>query len=114
MPATPTGNHLVSNAMPAGKAIPFRDGLRPEVETKSRLELVGTIECPGQDLKSISWSADGKHLATVTNDNVSVWRLPGKSRVKIQRYTNNIDTLSNSQGPSAAQVPCCALSTEDM
>ena len=44
----------------------------------------------------MSWSPDGKHLATVTKENISVWRLPVKSRLKNQRHGNNdVDTVFN-------------------
>ncbi len=80
----------LSNAMQAGTAQPLHDVQPPENERKSRLELVGSIECPGHNhLQSMSWSPDGKHLATVTKENFSVWRLPGKSRLKSQRLGNN-------------------------
>ena len=79
----------LSNAMQAGAAHPLHDGHRPESGGKSRLELVGTIECPGDNIRSMSWSPDGKHLATVTKENISVWSLPGKSRLKDQRLGNN-------------------------
>ncbi len=86
----------LSNAVQLGTADPLHDGHRPESGRKSRLELVGTIECPGHNLQIMSWSPDGKHLATVTNENFSVWRLPGKSRLKDQRHCNNdVDTVYN-------------------
>jgi hypothetical protein len=85
----------LSNAMQAGTAHPLHDGHRPESGGKSRLELVGSIECPGHNhLQSMSWSPDGKHLATVTKENLSVWRLPGKSRLRNQRLgINNVDAV---------------------
>jgi hypothetical protein len=79
----------LSNAMQAGTAHPLHDVHPPENERKSRLELVGSIECPGDNIRSMSWSPDGKHLATVTKENISVWRLPGKSRLRNQRLGNN-------------------------
>ncbi len=72
-----------------GTCHPLHDGHRPESGRISRLELVGSIECPGHNIQTMSWSPDGKHLATVTKENFSVWRLPGKSRLKDQRLGNN-------------------------
>jgi hypothetical protein len=74
-------------------ANPLHDGPRLESRIRSRLELVGTIECPGQNLKSISWSTDGMHFATISNDHFSVWCLPGNSRFKKQRHGQNIDMI---------------------
>ena len=73
-----SGNRLLSDANQGAKATPLHGRPRPENEGSSRLELVGTIDSPGQTRTSMSWSSDGKYLATSTGKNVSVWRLPGK------------------------------------
>jgi hypothetical protein len=75
--------------MKAGIANQFYDGSRLTSDRNSRLELAGTIECKAHELKSISWSPDGKHVATITNDTICVWRLPGKLRLKEQPHGNN-------------------------
>ncbi len=36
----------------------------------------------------MSWSIDGKYLATCTNESVSVWRLPRISRLENQCLAN--------------------------
>jgi hypothetical protein len=83
-----TGGRVLRTAIQAGKAKLFCDGFHPESGRASRLELVGTIDCPRQTRKSLSWSIDGKYLATCTNESVSVWRLPRISRLKYQCLTN--------------------------
>ena len=72
-----TGSRFLSNANQACKANPFHEGHHPQSRGTPRLELVGTIESPGQTRSSMSWSSDGRYLATSTGKNVSVWRLPG-------------------------------------
>ena len=81
------GNRLLSNAVQERKAKSFHDGLRPE-SGRRRLELVGTIECPGQTRSSMSWSSDGRYLATSTGETVSVWRLPEKD---LNHANKNLD-----------------------
>ncbi len=66
---------------------PVHGGLRPE-DGGPRLELVGTIESPGQKRSSMSWSSDGRYLATSTVEHVSVWRLPEKD---LKHANLNID-----------------------
>ena len=79
-----TGNRLLSNAIQAGKAKPIHDGLRLE-GGRRRLELVATIESPGQTRSSMSWSSDGRYLATSTGESVSVWRLPEKDLIRANK-----------------------------
>ena len=71
-----TGNRVLGDFMPAGKANPFHDEPRG---TTTRLELVGTI--PHQTQSIMNWSPDGRHLATSTGENVYIWRLPRKCEV---------------------------------
>ena len=54
------------------------------------IELVGTIKSPGQTRYSMSWSSDGRYLATSTGEDVSVWRLPGRDL----HYANKIAARS--------------------
>ena len=86
-----TGNRLLSNSNQAGKANPFQDGLRQEGGGPSNLELVGTIKSPGQTRYSMSWSSDGRYLATSTGESVSVWRIPRKD---LHQAYKNIDARS--------------------
>ena len=79
-----TGNIIVSNAIQAEKIIQLRS---PE-KKGPRLEIVGIIESPGQDRSSMSWSSDGRYLATCTEEHVSVWRLPAKD---LNHANMNID-----------------------
>ena len=83
-----TGKCFLSKSNQAGKAYLFKNGLRPENGGPSNIEFVGTIESLGQTRYSMSWSSDGRHLATSTGENVSVWRLPGKD---LQQAIKNID-----------------------
>eukprot|EP00291_Cryptomonas_curvata_P010066 CAMPEP_0172194132 /NCGR_PEP_ID=MMETSP1050-20130122/25386_1 /TAXON_ID=233186 /ORGANISM="Cryptomonas curvata, Strain CCAP979/52" /LENGTH=161 /DNA_ID=CAMNT_0012869857 /DNA_START=45 /DNA_END=527 /DNA_ORIENTATION=+ len=104
------------------KAMPSSSNLL--VGMTSGLELVGTIDARRQTRSSMSWSTHDKYLAMSTGDNVSVWRLPGRSQLKRGRRNNYDDTLSMpeddnmtkavtppmssllpSQGPSAPQAP---------
>ena len=89
-----TGHRILSNALPTGKANPSHDG--PSGGGRAfQLEPVGTIDSPGQTQESMSWSPDGRFLATCNDENVIVWRLPGKSNLKNQRHGNsNIDAPS--------------------
>ncbi len=85
-----TGSRFLSNANQACKANPFHDGLHPLSRGTTRLELVGTIDSPGQIRSSMSWSSDGRYLATSTGEDVSVWRLP----VRDLHYANKIAARS--------------------
>ncbi len=76
--AMPTAGHcLARSAIPAGKANRFHDGHRLISKIPCRLELVGTIECPGQTDKSISWSRDGCYVAKM------LFQSPPYSKTKI-------------------------------
>ena len=67
-----------------------------------RLELVGTIEAPGQKRSSMSWSSDGRFLATSTSEHVSVWRLPAKD---LNHANMNIDaSLTTSEEVETKKV----------
>jgi hypothetical protein len=81
-----TGSRLLRNANQACEANPFHNGLHPQSGVTPRLELAGKIESPGQTRSSMSWSSDGRYLATSTGEDVSVWRLPGRGL----HYTNKI------------------------
>ena len=85
-----TGGRFLSNANQACKANPFHEGHHPQSRGTPRLELVGTIESPGQIRSSMSWSSDGRYLATSTGEDVSVWRLPGRDL----HYTDKIAARS--------------------
>ena len=95
------GNRVLSNAMQAANAKPFPvpNGTIPENGKTSGLELVGTIlACPGQT-HTMSWSPDGRYLATSIGEKVSLWLLPEKSPVgdqpNHQRHANkDIDVRS--------------------
>jgi hypothetical protein len=51
--------------------------LRAKNGRSRRMKLLGTIPCRGQTNSSMSWSPDGRTLATSTGQNVSIWRLHG-------------------------------------
>ena len=71
-----TGNRVLSNAT---QAFQVPNGTIAESGVTSRLELVGTIiACPGQT-HTMSWSPDGRYLATSIGEKVSLWQLPEKS-----------------------------------
>ena len=82
-----TEDRHLSNAIQAAKFKPIHDGLRSKGGHRP-LEMVGTIESPGQTRSSMSWSSDGRYLATSTSESVSVWRLPEKD---LNHANKNID-----------------------
>ncbi len=82
-----TGNRLLSNS----------NQLRPE---SGNLELVGTIKSPGQTRYSMSWSSDGRYLATSTDESVSVWRLPRKDLHKAHKNFDARSTMSEDEEPA--------------
>jgi hypothetical protein len=49
--------------------------LREKNGRSTPFKLLGTIPCRGQTRSSMSWSPDGRTLATSTGQSVSVWRL---------------------------------------
>ena len=92
------GNIIVSNAIQAEKIIQLRS---PE-EKGPRLGIVGIIKSPGQDRSSMSWSSDGRFLATSTSEHVSVWRLPAKD---LNHANMNIDaSLTTSEEVETKKV----------
>ncbi len=65
--------------MQPDKSSPFPKGPSPRSGGSPSIELVGTAEYPEKTLQSISWSPDGRFLATFTSKQVCLWQLPGKS-----------------------------------